>query len=240
MGKERGVSPLISGILYTAISISAVGIVLDVGVPYMKNLEDISAINKAKVVMGQLDQEILRIAASGTGSSTQVNLAIQGTNFVVSSNGSIVKMEKNTKAQIIKKRFRKNFGNFFLCSNCTTNAYKATTDQGSVLVLENSHIKLQVARLDANTINTPLTDLVKRVAFKDANKNFLGTYNFYPDSYSSTLNTVSTRIVEEGYSLGEGEIITYVSSPYYTYNLHFNLQSDADWFSVFVTDMNNA
>ncbi|MFA4906929.1 MAG: hypothetical protein WC602_01530 [archaeon] len=238
MLNQKGLEPLISGMLYTIISVSVVGVVLSTGIPYMKNLEDISTVNKARSTMGALDQEILRIASSGKGSSSTINLSLRGINFSVSSKGSIIKAEKETLASIIKKRYRTDFGNFFLCSNCTTNAYKAVTGNGSVLVLENSHIRLEVARYDLNTANVSMAELVKSVRFIDGNNTFNGTFNFYADSYSSLVNTVSDRIVNEGYSLGEGEIIVYVSSAYYNYNLHFNLQSGSDWFSVYITDMN--
>lgn len=235
---EKGIAPLVSGILYTVISISAVGLVLTIGVPYLKSLEDVSAINKARSTMAALDQEILRIASSGQGSSSTINLALKGMDLSISSKNGIIKVDKDTKANIIKRRFRKDFGNFFLCSNCRVSAYKASTARGEALILENEHIRLEVSRHDSNTPNILLSGIVKEVRFIDSNEAFDGNFNFYPDAFSVQASTVSTRLVREGAMLGEGEIIAYVGSPYYAYDLHFNLQSGADWFGVYISDMN--
>lgn len=228
---QKGIAPLISGIIYSIIALAVTGIVLSVSVPYIENLKDTTEINKAKKTVSEIDSEIQKVASSGKGSTAVIHLNITDEQLQIDSNSDVIKVEKDTSIKIVKNRFRQNQGNIFVCNNCTVNAFAQQTSDANILVLENKRIRIEFLRVDSNT-QIPLTNIIRKIILKDNNSQFSGTINFYLDNYSSINNNITTRLAEEGYSIGKGEVEAYISSSYYTASVRFVLESDFDFLLI--------
>ena len=95
----KGIDPLIGTALVIAISIAAIAIVLEVGIPATEKAKEIMLFDEIKGNMILLNNKISEIATQGVGSSARINLIINGGQYNFNSIGIAASME--SKYQIV-------------------------------------------------------------------------------------------------------------------------------------------
>ena len=233
--KDKAQSPLISSILYLLVSIMVVAIVLQIGVPYLNRLREFSEIKNIEESMKELDKTISIVAAEGTDSQRKISVTLSEDSMDINGISEMITVKKGTDARIMNPRSRKSQGNYFKGVNLEVDAYSGTLNDVNVLVLENEHFYLAVKKLDSNT-EMKANNLVERVRFKGAAADLNAQLDFYADTHSGEDLNISTEFVKEGYNLGWGEIKAVVFGDGYQYNVHFRLESGADFLRAWISD----
>ncbi len=232
--EKRGVSPLISAIMYLIISIIVVGIILNTAVPFLANLNDVTSVNKSQDLMVQLNQTISDVASEGTNSARSITLSIRDSTVTVDGDKELVYLEKKTGADIIASRFRKDIDARFIASESRASAYKTVFNGRDAIVLENDRWKATLLELDKNNLSTD--QIIQEIVFKPQDKTLQASVDFYLDDLQNDSDkNVTTTIVREGYLLPRAEAIASIQGETYDYNVHFVLESGADFLRVYAT-----
>ena len=234
-GNAKGQSPLISAIMYLLVSILVISIVLQIGVPYLNRLRQYSEMKNIEDFMIDLDKTISIVASEGEDSQRTVSISLAEDSMDVNGTSEMITVKKDTDARIMNPRTRKTQGNYFKGVNLGVDAYESTVDDINVLVLENKHIYFALRKLDSNT-ETKAQYLVPRIRFKDQGKDMNAQLDFYVDSHAGEDINVSTAFVQSGYNQGWAEAKASVYGNGYHYNVHFRLESGADFIRVWISD----
>lgn len=95
----RGIDPLIGTVLVIAITIAAITIVLNAGLPATEKTKEIMIFDELKSNMILLSSKINEVALQGEGSSSRLNLIINGGQYNISSDG--IRAVMDSKYQIV-------------------------------------------------------------------------------------------------------------------------------------------
>jgi len=221
--------------MYLLISIIVVGIVLQIGVPYLNRLRAYSEIKNLQETMIDLDETISIVASEGEDSQRQFSITLSEDSMDINGLSELITVKKETEARIMNPRSRKSQGNYFYGVSLETDAYASTLEDTNVYVLENEHIYFSVRRLDENT-QIKAENLVTRIHFKDSDADLNALIDFYMDSDSATDLNIATSFTKSGYNIGWGEIKAAVSNSTYSYNVFFRLESGSDFVRAWVSD----
>ena len=112
--KNKGVSQLISFVLYIAIAILVLSIVVTVGFPYVEKIRDSVAIKQAQDFLGSLDNVISQVALAGENSKVPVNLQFERGKYVFSSEFNELSYVIKTKSGVISNGVFKKIGPLIL------------------------------------------------------------------------------------------------------------------------------
>ncbi len=235
MVNQKGQSPLISGILYTLISIVIVSIVMQVGLPYIDRLQDFGELENIESMMKEMDKSISIIASEGTDSQRTISLELSEDSLDVNGDAETIIVEKTTKAKIMNPRSRKTQGNFFKGVNVEADAYTGTLNGDAVYIMENEYIYFAIRKLDSDT---PMKayDLVKKVTLKTTNEDLNALVDFYMDSYAGGDVNISTEFVSSGYNQGRVEVKANLTASDHNYAVHFRLESGSDFIRIWASD----
>lgn len=139
---RKGIEPLLASVLFVAISIIAITIVVQIGMPAIEKLQDMAAIEQAKGVLSNLDTVIRDVAVEGLGSTRVLSLELKKGNLVVDSLNNRIYYELKTYADIISPRSRKAIGNLIIASDSNVNVRENATH----IVLENEHLRVSILK----------------------------------------------------------------------------------------------
>ncbi|MEM0360548.1 MAG: hypothetical protein QXK06_04405 [Candidatus Diapherotrites archaeon] len=231
----KGVSPLISAIIYTLVSIVIVSIVLQVGIPYLNRMQDYGEIKNLESMLKEMDKTISIVAAEGKDSQRRISINLAKESMDINGDSEMIIVNKQTSAQVMNPRSRKSQGNYFQGVNVEVDAYVGTIEDTNVLVLENEHIYLAIKKLDSNT-TMKAYNLVQKIRFKDVPADLNAKVDFYMDSHAGEDVNIATEFIKSGYNLGWGEIKASIVGEGHRYNVHFRLESGADFVRVWASD----
>jgi hypothetical protein len=231
----RGISPLVSAIMYTLISIVIVSLVLQIGVPYLNRLQELGEIKNLESMLKEMDKTISIVASEGTDSQRKISISLAMDSMDVNGASEMVTVNKETDAVGMNPRSRLSQGNYFKGVSVETDAYSGTIGDTSVLILENEHIYLAIKRLDSNT-TMKARNLVQKVRFKDSSADLNALVDFYMDSHAGEDANIATEFTKSGYNLGWGEIKASITGTGHRYNVHFRLESGSDFIRVWASD----
>lgn len=230
---QSGQTELITNILFVFVTISVVGAVLQIGLPFLEKSQDVTIIRENERLVKKLDEVIQTVASEGEDASRFVIVEIKDGTLDINGEQDTITISKETKARLLANRHRINQGSFFMASDAEVDAYAGTFNDQNVLILENGRIRFVVGRYETPTA-IKLSQLVKQLRFIERGINFQGRLDFYLDNERGKDVNVTTAFVSSGYDIGKGEILAQVSSPGYAYNIHFVLETGQDFVRVFV------
>ncbi len=235
---------LISGVLFLAITITAVVVVYQAGMPIVKRMQVSAAIEQMKTTFVELDELIRQIAAEGAGSKRAVQLRVDPGKLIVNEIQDSIYWELETYAMIISPRTKQQFGNIAVGSNLNTRVYEANYTRVSpeikCYVMENEHLKVYVRKVGVNTSqdgweNFNTSSLVIAIYNKDMNE-WLENEGFLEitvdDNTNSKTGNGYTIPLETGYNLPYGAVTAHMNSSYLAYSINFTLGSGADFLDI--------
>ncbi|MEA3229988.1 MAG: hypothetical protein U9P44_03660 [archaeon] len=239
--EKKGISPLLAGVIFTAIIITTTSLVMSGIIPSLNNIRDTVVVDSAQKSMNYLNEYIEIVAQEGEYSQRVLPFSIRkGTISIVSANttrgdtGRIF-FEIDTKSLAVSPRTSKKIGDLTFSSNTNASAYANATD----ITMENEHLKIYIKKAgnSSDPVSIDISDLLKNIYFKDDSKLlFEGT-----DSFSIQLQglpqtaTGYVELKDSGSELGKAEAVAYMTSSSTDYEIHFILESGTDYLKVKVT-----
>lgn len=100
---RKGVSPLISFVLYTAIAVMTISIVITVGFPYLEKIRDSVAIKQAQDFLSVFDSVVSEVALSGQNSKVPITLRFDRGKYSFSEEQNELRFRIKTKSNIISQ-----------------------------------------------------------------------------------------------------------------------------------------
>ncbi len=236
----RGLS-IISGVIFIAITISAIAIVYEAGTPVIKRMQASASVERMKEVFSDIDKVIRDVASEGTGSKRTLYLKIDPGKITVNDSEDAIYWEFDTDAKIIEPRTRQVFGNIVIGSNLETSAYESnysvTNPQIPAYKMENEHLVVYIRKVGSSSeyedFNT--TDLLLGIYNKDLGIWFNNTNMFdvtVDNQASSRTANGTTTLLNTGYNLPYATVYALVNSTYMEYNVNFTLESGEDFLNV--------
>jgi len=226
----------ISAILYILVITVVMVIVLNAGVPIMKDLQDKTVFARQKNTFLALNQQISDISEEGVGSQRVVPIEVEKGNLEL-KDGSL-KWDLLTNAKILEPGQQIELGNLFISSNADVTS---TNNPNSTYTLSNTYISVafhscedrSTCYFQQDTLMLPgqpvFTNPETGISTA-ASGQF--TFDF---GAAGTWNYSGFSVLEdEGSSLGAARVLYYINntnSSYYTV-VEFTLESNRDFMQV--------
>ncbi len=236
----KGLS-IISGVIFLAITISAIAIFYDAGMPAIKRMQVSASVEKMKDVFSDIDSLVRDVASEGTGSKRTFYLKIDPGKIVVNDTQDTIYWQLDTDAKIIEPRTKQVFGNIVIGSNLETSAYQEnysmTSPQIPAYKMENEHLIVYIRKVGSGSAygNFTTNNLLLGIYNKDLGVWFNNTnmFDVSVDSQagSRTANGTTT-LMEAGYNLPYATVSALVNSTYMAYYVNFTLESSEDFLTI--------
>lgn len=231
---------MLSAVIYVAITVAAITLVMTTLNPIVEKTTQSITIDKAKDIFATLDMVILEVASEGKGSVRRVNIEtregqikIENYSSSVFNNGRIFYELKESKTEIISPRTKRKIGNLILRSNANVTVTEYTNN----FTMENKHL-IVVINKTGNSSSYDVVNVsksVERITLKDTDNtdNFNVTIKINGD-FDNGSGYVDAK--DTGVELGKGEIIAHINSSKNFYEVHFILETDADFLTIELTN----
>ncbi|HII72231.1 TPA: hypothetical protein HA265_05750 [Candidatus Woesearchaeota archaeon] len=201
----------VSAILYILIITVVMVIVLNAGVPILKNLQDKTVFTRQKNAFLSLNQQIKDISEEGVGSQRVIPIEIEKGNLELKE-GSL-KWDMLTDAKILESGHQIDLGNLYITSNADVSA----TEYANNYTLENTFLRAEFLKCeDRYTCTLNQSAMLIGLTFKDPTdgSEYRATGSFTFDFGAGTTWSYSgfSRLEDYGTSLGAAKVVYYVNN----------------------------
>lgn len=231
----RGIA-LISGILFIAITLSAIAIAYNLAVPIVGRMQSTAAFERMKVVMGEMDSFIQEVASEGNGSRRIFNFRIAQGNMLVDPERDAIFWALDMDALVVSPRTALVLGNLVIGSNLETTAQEGLYSGIPAFMLENEHLRIYFRKIGSpqypESYNT--SQILLALYQKDLSQwlDLESMYITIDGNPSSELGVGYTELDKTGYYLPYGTVRAYMDSTYSDYVIEFTLESGADFLEI--------
>lgn len=232
----KGQSSTVSAVVITAVTLSAVGVVLNVANPAIDRARDAAAVEQATTFMNELDDTIRATASEGEGSTRTLTLNFDRGEFYLNATTNTLSYNLETTAKPISPQSRTKVGDVILASNADVTVKKATKNGKDCYLMENQVI--QACIRNNGTASSPedinTTALVTYYKVKDGDTKIdldpkIELNNLHDSSYG----TGYTEASELGTRLSNGEVVAHVNAANgFQYRVLYELYSGSDFISI--------
>ncbi|MEA2003973.1 MAG: hypothetical protein U9O53_03355, partial [archaeon] len=238
-GCRKGISPLISGVIFTAIMITTISIIMGGIIPSLNEVRDTVVLDSAQESMNYLNQYIELVAQESERSQRVIPFSIDKGTFIMdsanTSEGDYGKLffELETESQAVSPRSSKKIGDITFSSNTDASVTTNTTE----FILENEHLKVYI-NLSGNSTDPVAIDtskLLKNIYFKDDSKTLFSESSDKISFSITGIPEVVTGYVDAktlGDDLGVAEVVAYLNYLEIEYEIHFILESGTDYLKI--------
>jgi hypothetical protein len=219
----------VSAILYILVITVIMVLVLNAGVPLLKDLQDKTVYSRQKNAFLALNQHITEISEEGVGSQRVIPIEIEK-GYLELKDGSL-KWDLRTDAKILESGQQIELGNLYISSNAdvTSRSYDAN------YTLENTYLKASFYKCeDRDSCTFNKTYLLRQLVFKnpETGTETAALQDFEIDFGTGDWNMPGFSVLEdEGSSLGAARVLFYINNTnasYYTV-VEFTLESNRDF-----------
>ena len=178
--------------LYLLISVVVLILVLEAGIPLIKNMGDKSYFEKTKKDFTSLDDTIKQVAEEGEGSQRVIPLEVRKGSLSVKDNKLF--WEFNTEADILSHKSQVEEGTIITMADIDV----ACMEKDSYYIIENSHLWLNLTKAGTSSNHTWLnsSEIINTLKWKHTNSTAEGIFTFM-------INNDPTTTVGKGYTLIE-------------------------------------
>lgn len=220
----------ISAILYILVITVIMVIVLNAGVPVLKELQDKSVFARTKNTFLSLNEQISDISEEGVGSQRVIPIEIEKGNLELRDGA--LRWELKTDAKILESGQQIELGNLYITSNADVTA----TSNAENYTLENAYLRATFHKCESReTCYINESGMIMKLEFKDpATGQYVAANNqFTVDFGGSTTWNVSgySWLEDQGSSLGAARVLYFINNTnesYYT-TVEFMLESNRDF-----------
>jgi hypothetical protein len=235
---KKGVSSLIASVLVILISITAIAVVLMVGLPAIERAKEATAIQEGmrnmKAIAGMVDE----IASEGVGSLVSGDIKVTAGEYKINEKANTIDLILPSSGSYVQPGSFVKDGEITMSSGSSAKAsiYDIDGDGSDELVLENGIIR--VGLLKNGTISNPsfmnTSRIVKILNFVENNVNVTpSNTQMILDGYQeSSYGTGYSELVRAGIGLTKAEAVFHVNSTFITYDIVYTLYPGADFVSV--------
>ena len=224
----------ISVIIYTLVSVLALVLILNTGIPILTEMKDRAVFSKIKDVMLDLDRHITEIANQGEGSQATVSFEIRDGEVIFTDNQLMWELE--TKSKIVSPRTKTVLGNLIISSNANVRTYELSDSYMMNTTIEDDSFSVKINKKGTSTsweyYNT--SEIIEYIQYNnyqiDGSK-----FNFnLNNNITSARGTGYTKMVPNGNNtnLGRAKVIAHMNSTFAVYDLEFTLESYSDFVTV--------
>ena len=229
----------ISAIIYTLVTILALTLILNTGIPILTEIKDRAVFERVKEIMLDLDKQIMEIARQGEGSQASVSFEVKDGQIRFHNNQLI--WEIKTNSEIISPRSKTRLGNLILSSNANVRTIETEDYYIMESYIQNDTFRVAILKKgDASSWETyNISDIIHNISYNENNMKGKFIFSLNNNATSSENITGYTRMDPPGNNtnLGSARIIAHVNSNFANYDLVFTLGSYADFLTVNVKNI---
>lgn len=238
----KAVSEITSLALYSAITVSAISLVLSVGLPALEDQREAASISAARDFMQDLDSAASTVVSQGQGSTRILDLNFQRGRYEFRSQDDLAQYRLRSDAPVISPQSSKRVGNTVLASNARVEVYEAEVNGEEVYVMENSRVNVSIKDIGNSSSQKQInvSDLLVEYKLKTES----GTVQAQPELNLSINNKPGSSrgngYVSTPYEslprrfLGSGAVTATIDTQLTTYDVLFRLPTSADFLRVSV------
>ncbi len=223
----------ISVIIYTLVAVLALVLILNTGVPILKEMRDRAVFSKVRDIMLDLDRHVSEIANQGEGSQAVVSFEIRNGEMRF-ENGQVI-WELETDSRIISPRSSTTQGNLIVSSNANvktfeTNNYYIMTNN---IRDENFTVKINKKGSKNNLVHFNTSEIVDSVIYEDQTMDGDFTFSLNDDAVSMN-GTGYIEMIPSGNNtnLGYAKVIAHMKTDFANYDLEFITEGYSDFLIV--------
>lgn len=229
----------VSAVLYILIIMSAIILVIKIGVPMIEKMSDKSSFSNSKSTMLSIDKTINEVANEGEGSQRVIPVDIKDGKISIKNNE--ISWEIKTKNDIMESRSDQNFGNLKISSNSNVKTFETNSSYIMETTIEGDVFNVSMKKIgsESNYSNFNTSELIEGIWYNGEKLN--GTFSFTINGDVSTeTGNGYTIMVPSGNNtnLGKASVVAHINSSEKEYELEFTLESFGDFLSVEIKDIN--
>lgn len=238
MGNLKGFN-IVSGVIFLALTISAVAIIYQTSVPTVERLQTTAAIEQQKAMLSDLDKIIREVAAEGKGSKRTVKISSDPGVLKINGSTNTIIWELETESMAISPRTSQRFGNLVVGSNLESSVsegfYTRLSPQVPAFIMENEHLMVYINRTNTTSVPISTSGLVLGIYNKNIDS-WLDNPGFLEISIDSNEASKAgqgyTQASELGSNLPFGKVKAFLDTTYIDYNIYFILESGSDFIII--------
>jgi len=228
MRKRKGITPLISAVIYIGIMTAIITMIVTLITPALQKMEDKAAFSQAKNIMTGLDSVIKEVASEGQGSMRVFPLQIKKGELIIDGKDNKITYLLETKALIVAPNTIRKIGDLEFGSNMDVDVI----DNGNTITMKNSYLEINISKIGNQTnysyIN--LSNVIQSIYLIKEHKLFNGSISFKVDNISSGYGYVYAE--QYGYNLPKGVVIIHLNTTAEEFDLVITLDSYSDFIKV--------
>ena len=235
---KKGISPLISMVFVILLTVTAISIILIIGLPAIEKGKESAVLNEAMMNMKAIANMVKDVSSEGTGSLRSLTMKVTAGEYKINDKANSIDFTYTIKSGIVQPGSFIKDGDIILSAgaNAKASEYDLDGDSSSDLVLENEIIRIGILKNGTKTAQTFIntSKLIRRINFKDNNANVTPSdSSVMLDDYSeSSYGTGYSEIVKAEDRLAKTEAVVHMNTSYAVYDILYTLQSGADFLIV--------
>lgn len=236
---SKGISKIVTSALYLGISITAISVVLTIGLPALENMRDASSVEGAQSFMHTLDSNIQEVVAEGEGSTRIIDLDFERGEIYFDENLEMPVYEIETDADVISPQASQRIGNVILSSNANVNVFEDNVTIGGEEVdcfrMENERVSACIKKAGEDGVPEEMDTSELLVEYKrlEDDEHFNGELEvLINDDQSSAEGSIYTEAEDTGQFIGTGRVRATIQDINYEHEILFSLPSGADFLHI--------
>ena len=234
----KGLSPIVTYVLITAIVVAAITLVLTFALPLIQKAQEVATYQQALEILKTIDLAVKEVASEGIGALRKVDLRFDKGEFRIEKATDSIIYKLDSKAKILEPGYYSKRGNLEISAGADAIAkeYDFDNDGNEEIVLENSFIKVVLKKIGSETTWQPIntSELLEYFVLKTTNQNltiFDSKIELDDFSTSSYGNGYSKALKPNVYS-SQAKALVHVNSSLIEYDILYTLPAYADYLIV--------
>lgn len=231
--RQKGISPMISYLLYVGVGLTVVAIVGSVGTSTVDTMRDSASIEQMQSELSGLGGMIESIVGGGRGTRLSTDFQIQRGSLEYRNQSLFYEIQ--TPAQIISAGTRQQLGQIAMTANAGTALVEDEYNGQDCYRLENDYTETCIQKIDSFQ-EMDVEDVLLYLENKETGSSLEPDIDAVLDATEATSSgQVKTRITEQSQFLGTGRVWVMVKPDNHpAYELKISLRTGADFLTVSV------
>jgi hypothetical protein len=224
---------LISAIVFIAITISAMALIYQTGLPIIQRMQSSASLDRMTSAFADLDEAVQRVASEGNGSRRVFDLDTGAGRLSLDTENDEISWQLDAENSVLRPRTARYLGNVVSGSNLESSLYEGVHGTYQAYILENDHIRAYIRKIQPEQAYYT-GDLLLDVYQKDLGEWLpLDWLNISLDGQVSSMSgTGHTEAERPGISLPRARVTAFMNSSYANYTVSFTLESGADFITI--------
>lgn len=234
---KKGVSPLISSVLYVAIVLTAVMMAFNYGMPVIERMQDTNAITSSIDSFQEVNSLVSTVASEGKYSARTLSLNPDRGQYRFDNETGELYYTLETRSNFISSHTSQRRGNILITSDASVSVNESSVDGTPCYRMENEYLEVCIKNVSEGS-NIDTSDILVQAYNKKLEEYLNSTLtvlvNGNEDTITGTGYTEAERI---GDNLGRGRVTVTVNSDYgIIYDVHLDLISGSDFIKAEVSE----